>query len=137
MCIHFWSLTFNKDLHGIKMDGSKVQWGKVPDILAQNKLTITGWMDGILPPRKGFNVKNLSAPQLASMVANFLKAKLGPMYDAEMQASKARCQEKQGRESKNVKGKGKAKAVNPDLDSSKDEVEDKGFDIVVWNEGKC
>ena len=114
-----------------------VQWGRVPDILAQNKLTITGWMDGILPPGKGFNVKNLSTCQLASMISTFLKAKLGSMYDAEIQASKAKHQEKTGRDSMTIKGKGKAKAVNPDPNSSEDEVEDKGFDVVSWTEGEC
>src|SRR5437899_938762 len=80
-------------------------------------------MDGILPPGKGFNVKNLSMHQLASMILTFLKVKLGSMYDAEIQASKAKCQEKTGRDSMTIKGKGKAKAVNPDPNSSEDEVQ--------------
>jgi hypothetical protein len=94
-------------------------------------------MDGVLPPGKGFNVKNLSARQLASMVSTFLQAKLGSMYDVEIQASKAKRQEKTGKDTMTIKGKGKAKAVNPDPNSSEDEVEDKGFDVVGWAEGEC
>jgi hypothetical protein len=119
------------------LDGSKVQWGRVPDILAQNKLTITCWMDGIPPPSKGFNVKNLSVCQLASMVSTFLQAKLGSMYNVEIQVSKAKHQEKTGKDTMTIKGKGKAKVVNPDPNSSEDEVKDKGFDVVGWAEGEC